>query len=381
MQDHEVFSTFRRLGRIAVTLGFFGLCGAAVVAGQSLIARDVSGAPQLEATPVPVRAMTVELAGGYSVTRRFTGQIEAATRADLGFELDGRLAEVLVEEGDTAAAGTVLARLDTAALLPERATLEAELTALSASAELARLTLTRNDTLVRKGFRSIAAQDEARIALARAEAAIAAIRARIAGVDVRLNKSVLKAPFAARIGARLADAGQTVSAGQPVLMLFEDAAPLLRVGLPSELAAELRSGARVTVVVGGVQQSATVMYVRPDLDPGTRSRSVVLSLPDNGTQILGETATVILDSTVSEPGYWAPLTALREGQRGSWSVMALETTPEGERSVPAAVEVIHTDGERVYLRGSLPSGARIVAVAPDRVAPGQRVAVLTDFAE
>jgi membrane fusion protein, multidrug efflux system len=64
---------------------------------------------------------------------------------------------------------------------------------------------------------------------------------------------------------------------------------------------------------------------------------------------------------------------LREGVRGSWSVMAIDATPEGDRAVPAAVEVIHSDGMRVFLRGALPQGARIVAGAPDRVAPGQLV--------
>lgn len=364
-----------------MTFAVFGLCGAAVLAGQALITRPDAGARQVTAPPVPVRAMTVTLEQGYAVTRRFTGQIEAARRAELGFELGGRIAEVLVEEGGTVPAGAVLARLDTAALVPERAALEAELAALSAAAELARLTLARNDTLAGKGFRSTAAQDDARLALARAEAAMAAIRARISGVDVRLDKSVLKAPFAARIGARMADPGQTVAEGQPVLTLFEDADPLLRTGLPPDLAAGLQEGESVTVEAGGLALSAKIKHIRPDLDPTTRSRSVVFSLPGSGPQALGETAVVILESTVPEPGYWAPLTALREGARGSWSVMALEETAEGERTVPAAVEVIHAEGARVYLRGDLPSGARIVAEAPDRVAPGQRVAAQTVLAE
>ena len=82
---------------------------------------------------------------------------------------------------------------------------------------------------------------------------------------------------------------------------------------------------------------------------------------------------LVLTQVVPEPGFWAPLSALREGARGSWSVMALETTPDGDRTLPAAVEVIHSDGTQVYLRGLLPAGARIVAQAPDRVAPGQIV--------
>jgi RND family efflux transporter MFP subunit len=317
--------------------------------------------------------LTVELAQGYTVTRRFTGQVEAAARTDLGFELSGRITEVLVEEGDVVPVGMVLARLDTSALIPERAALEADMSALAADAELARLTLERNDTLTERGFRSVAAQDDARLALTRAEAGMAAVRAGIAGVDVRLEKSVLTAPFAARVGARMADPGQTAAAGGTVLVLFDAAPARARVGLPPELAAGLAVGDVVTVEQGDAEVAATVRQIRPDLDPSTRSRSVVLTLPEGATHVLGDTIALILTQAVEDPGFWAPLSALREGVRGSWSVMAVEATAQGDRTTPAAVEVIHSDGARVFLRGTLPAGARIIAEAPDRVAPGQLV--------
>lgn len=356
---------------LIVTLAVLGGASAAGLAGYAMIAGQVQGAGGPAAPLTTVRAMTVAPADGYAVTRRFTGQIEAASQTGLGFELGGRITEVLVDEGDLVAAGTVLARLDTRALIPERAALEAELLALAADAELARLTLARNDALTEAGFRSVAAQDDARLTLARVEAGMAAVRARIAGVDVRLDKSVLVAPFAAHVGTRLADPGQSVASGQPVLVLFDAAPAQARVGLPPDLAAGLAPGDVVRVDVGGRLQTARILLVRPDLDPGTRSRSVVLSLGGASGPALGDTVALILEQTVAEPGFWAPLGALREGVRGSWSVMAIEATPDGDRTIPAAVEVIHSDGAQVFLRGALPPGARIVAQAPDRVAPGQ----------
>ena len=214
-----------RVLTVTMTVMVCGAAAAAVIGGFSLIAAEGDAAPGVAAPRTSVGVMSVELAQGYTVTRRFTGQVEAAARTDLGFEFGGRITEVLVEEGDVVSRGTVLARLDTSALIPERAALEAELAALAADAELARLTLARNDALTERGFRSVAAQDDARLTLARAEAGMAAVRARIAGVDVRLEKSVLTAPFAARIGARMADPGQTAAAGQTVLVLFDAARP------------------------------------------------------------------------------------------------------------------------------------------------------------
>ena len=103
-----------------------------------------------------------------------------------------------------------------------------------------------------------------------------------------------------------------------------------------------------------------------------------MTLPADADPVLGDTAAVILEQAIEETGFWAPLSALREGVRGSWSVMALEATPEGDRTLTAAVEVIHIDGARVFLRGRLPAGARIVAEAPDRVAPGQLVLAMAE---
>ncbi|AZL58228.1 efflux RND transporter periplasmic adaptor subunit [Tabrizicola piscis] len=357
------------------TLVIMAASVAAVVGGAGLIAGASQIARTVEAPIVPVAALRVEIVHGYAVTRRFVGQVEAAARTDLGFELGGRITEVLVEEGDVVAAGAVLAHLDTSALIPERAALEADLAALAADAELARLTLTRNDRLNGQGWRSTAALDDARLALARAEAGMAAIRARIAGVDVRLEKSALLAPFAARIGDRLADPGQTVASGQTVLVLFDSGPARVRVGLPPDLAAGLAVGDAVRVDYGGAVQMAAVRQIRPDLDPSTRSRSVILTLDAEANPVLGDTVALILDQTVKATGFWAPLSALREGARGSWSVLAIEPTADGDRTVPAAVEVIHSDGAQVYLTGMLPPGARIVAQAPDRVAPGQLVLV------
>jgi RND family efflux transporter MFP subunit len=366
-------STLRRVLTLGLTLAVFGGAGAAVYAGFAVISAQGDAGAVSRAPASIVAAMQIDIADSYTVTRRFTGQIEAATQIDLAFEFGGRVTKVLVDEGDVIAQGTVLARLDTSALMPQRAALEADLAALAADAALARLTLARNDTLADRWFRSVAAQDDARLALTRAEAGMAATRARIAGVDVQINKSVLTAPFDARIGARRADAGQTVAAGQSVLMLFDAAPARARIGLPPALAADLQTGDSVTVEIGGSTHAATIRQIRPDLDPGTRSRSVVLDLPAGLDPVLGDTVSLVLAQVVPETGFWAPLSALREGARGSWSVMALETTPDGDRTLPAAVEVIHSDGAQVYLRGLLPAGARIVAQAPDRVAPGQIV--------
>jgi RND family efflux transporter MFP subunit len=369
----------RRLAGLASTLAVIALAAGATVVGVNAIAERAEAlAPPPAAPLTPVSSMTVAMEAGYTVDRRFTGQVEAAAQSDVSFEYGGRLTEVLADEGARVPAGAVIARTDVSALLPQRAALEAELAALHADAELARLAMGRADTLAERGHASQAARDDARLSLARAEAGMAAIRAQIAGIDVQIGKAEVRAPFDARVGARLADPGQAIAAGQPVLRLYDDGPARLRVGVPPHLATALPEGAEVRVAIGGREVAASVLQLRPDLDPVTRSREVILSLPAEAGLALGETATLILPETVAEPGFWAPLSALKEGARGSWTVMAVERRPDGDTVVPAGVEVIHMAGTQVYLRGVLPPGNRIVGEAANRVAPGQIVLVLAE---
>jgi membrane fusion protein, multidrug efflux system len=370
-------SILRRLAGLTSTLAVVALAAGGTVAGVNLIADRAAALPPPPAAPLtPVASLSVRMEPGYTVDRRFTGQIEAVATSDVGFEFGGRLTEVLADEGDHVPAGTVLARTDISTLLPQRAALEAELAALAADAERARLALSRADTLAARGHASEAAQDDARLTLARTEAGMAARRAQIAGIDVQIAKSEVRAPFDARVGARLADPGQAIGAGQPVLRLFDATPARLRVGVPPHLAMTLPPGGEVRVLFSGQEVTGRILQIRPDLDPVTRSRAVIVALPPGLDPAFGETATLVLPETVAERGFWAPLSALKEGARGSWTVMAVEARPDGDAVVPAAVEVIHAADARVFLRGALPPGNRIVGEAASRVAPGQMVLVL-----
>jgi hypothetical protein len=217
-------------------------------------------APAATAPQTSVGMMTVELASDYTVTHRFTGQVEAAARTELGFEFGGRVTETLVEEGDLVPKGAALARLDTSALIPQSAALEAELAALAADAELARLTLARNDALTERGFRSVAAQDDARLTLACAEAG---------------------------------------------------------------MAAGLAVGGTVTVALDAALMEATLHQIRPDLDPNTRSRSVVLALPADTTTVGG-----FLPLIVGGGGFWPPFAMSVAGGVALSMTLAFAFTPQ-----------------------------------------------------
>ena len=183
----------RRLSRPVVTAVVVALVsgGLAAIGG----AADPYGSVLPEPTPpVAVAVQAVAHRPGYEVARAFVGVVEARRESRVGFELGGKVAAVLFDEGDFVEAGEVVARLDTSILEAERETLRAAREQARAAAELAAITRERVATARAKNAVSSQQWDEADkshqsllAALARAEAAVAAIDTRLAKAEMRAN--------------------------------------------------------------------------------------------------------------------------------------------------------------------------------------------------
>ena len=88
----------------------------------------------------------------------------------------------------------------------------------------------------------------------------------------------------------------------------------------------------------------------------------------------GAVARIELGREVESPGFWLPITSLTRGSRGLWSVYAVARMGDGKQIVSRrSVEVIHTEGERARVRGTLDDGDLVISDGTHRVVPGQRV--------
>jgi RND family efflux transporter MFP subunit len=328
--------------------------------------------PPLEVLSAPVRQES-----SYLEARAFAGRLEPARSAALGFERGGRIADVRAREGDEVAAGQILARLDTAILENTRARLTATRAAQAAVVELARVTDARQAGLTERAV-SAQRRDEARLELARAEAELAATDAALDGVAIELAKSELRAPFAGHVAARLRDEGATVAAGEPALELLETGAPRARIGVAPDVAAGLELGARYALELRGAALPARLAALRPDLDPASRTVVALFDLdpglaPRAGFGF-GDVVVFVARAEREQPGYWLPLSALTEGERGLWAVnVVLDAPGGGQVAGREAVRVVTVEGERAYVSGAIPDGAEVVIDGAHRVVPGQPV--------
>jgi RND family efflux transporter MFP subunit len=381
-----------------------------------------------------VQTIAVEPVTAYQVARKYTGAIVARRVSQLGFESTGKLEEIYFDEGDAVTAGTALAKLDTEHLETKRrqlvarraqaaakldemvagprdediAAARARVESFQAEVELLRLQTARQKRLLAQTATSRDEYDQHAFSLKAREsqlneaqhnleellngtrkeqieaqrAVVEELTAAIADIDVDLRKSTLKAPFDGTIGRRLADDGTVVAAGEPIFRLVEDQVLEAWIGLPVHATRGLVAKSLQRVKIGGQYFDATVAGRFPEVDPATRTRTVVLELDDSAADhvVHGEVVRLELDETVVANGYWLPSTALTRGARGLWTAFAVveadlhdATQPNLFRVERRDIEVLHTESNRVLVRGTVNSGDRVVTSGTHRVVPGQLV--------
>lgn len=364
------------LGRAALTLAFVAVAVAVGIAGFNALSARAASDPGVDPAPLTtVAPIPLAIAEGHAMTRRFTGQIEAARDVALGFEEGGTVQEVLVREGERVAEGDVLARLDTRLLEAQRASALAARAALAAEVELLRRTDARQRALLAEGHVTEQRVDETSLRLAQGEARITEIDAEIAALDVRLSKAVIVAPFEARIAARLLDEGGVAAPGAAVLTVVEDAPVRFRVALDPALAETLERGVEVRIAVGSETLRARLSELAPEIDPDTRSRLAWFDVATAGRAPPSRsTGEVLIETMRAERGAWVDLSALRQGPRGTWTLLIAEPRSDGTAEIVLeAAEILHIAGARAFVRGTFADGALVLPAGTHRVVPGEAV--------
>lgn len=355
--------------------GLIALCLVGLIGGTAAIFHMRASAETVSEEPDPLPVAVIEAAplSAYTVTEYFAGRIEAAQRTLISFERPGLVDAIYVDEGDTIAKGDLLAELDRTQLRTQRAQLAAQLKRAQADVELAELTAKRQAELRKKGHASTQRFDEARLNAESARARLSETQAAIRAVDIDLEKSEVRAPFAATIGMLMIDPGAVVGAGTSVVELLSEGSAKARVGVNPDAAEKLQSGQIHTVKIDDKPYRARIVSVRPDLSPQTRTVDVQLAIEGADDIAYGETVSLALKRVVARPGYWVPNTALIEGRKGLWTVYIVQNEADAQIIRREAIEIVHFETDRAYVESNFEPGTRVVAGGVHRVIPGQKV--------
>jgi len=208
---------------------------------------------------IPVNMMKVSETP-VSNTVNAVGALIAEDSVVLRPEIDGRIDKLLFKEGQPVKQGTVLVVLDSA---DQRA----RLAAAQADLKLAESRYQRSEELVAQNFISREALDVTR-------ANLDILRARLLQEQVALDKTVLRAPFAALVGLRQVSPGAYVKKGDDIVRLDALGNLKLEVPVPETYLPLVRIGLPVTLTVDalpGQTFSGKVHAIDPVVDPVSRN--------------------------------------------------------------------------------------------------------------
>jgi membrane fusion protein (multidrug efflux system) len=244
------------------------LAGCNSAGGQKGDAAGAPGGGQQAPPPMPVEVV-VARADTVVDAILATGEIEAMQSVELRPDIEGRIAEILAREGVEVSRGTPLFKVDDAELKAEVARAEAD-------RDLAQQSLARTRDLLSQKASS---QSE----LERAEATARMTAAQLELLKVRLDRTVVRAPFAGVVGERTVSLGDYVTTSSPLVTLQTVSPQRAAFQVPERYADRLKVRQTVTFRVAalpGKEFTGRVDFVDPVVQLPARTIMVKAQVPN-----------------------------------------------------------------------------------------------------
>jgi len=323
--------------------------------------------------PPLVRAINVGTAN--ATYRSFTGVVVARTQSDLGFRVQGKILERLVDAGETVKRGQPLMRLDPVDLSLQAQAQQQTVMAARARARQASQDEARYRGLVAAGAVSASAYDQIKAAADTARADLSAAQAQANVAQNARSYAVLVADADGVVMDTLAEPGQVVSAGQPVVRLARAGQREALVQLPETLRPAPQSEAEATLY-GDKNQfvNARLRVLSDAADPLTRTFEARYVLEGAlASAPLGSTVTLrIADGNASHKVMQVPLSALFDPGKGPgvWMI-----TGQPAQVTWRAVRVEGLSDDMANVTSGIGAGDKVVALGAHLLHDGETVRV------
>jgi RND family efflux transporter MFP subunit len=324
---------------------------------------DEAAAPSAETVNVPTVTLH-EVSTALSEDRaEAVGTVRLADEVQLAFTTPGRIALVSVDDGDLVKKGELLAALE-----PDR--VASDLAAAQAEAERAGRELRRLEALRIEGWVTEGQLDAARAASRSANAAVKA-----ASFSTRTSR--ITAPADGVVLERLAEPGQIVDAGTPVLAFGRgDGGFILQVPLTDREANRRSLGEAAEARIQALGEPAfpvRLTRLAGRADPQTGTFAAEFTLPPRPGLRSGQVGSVSMAAQDGASALVAPLEALTAARAGEAVLWIYEE--ESSAVTPRTVTLGEMGDGGVVVTGGIAAGERIVLSSSDALADGQRVRV------
>jgi len=342
------------------------LAGTKVLQIQTLIAAGKS-----QVTPPESVSTAVAEKQQWQVTLSAIASVTAVQGVTVTADIPGTVKVIAFESGAAVNKDDVLVRLDTSSE-------EAQLKAIQAQVHLAKVSLERVQNLRKQDMISQAEEDTAVATLNQSEANAAVVQATI-------EKKIIRAPFAGKLGIRQVNLGQYLENGKPVVSLQSLDPVYVNFSLPQQELPRIKTGMPVRVKVDSypnVKFEGQLTAINPDLNPSTRS--------------VGLQATFANTEQLLRPGMFAraevllpeeqnvvviPLTSLLRAAYGD-SVFIVEPATNGSGGLVVRQQPVRTGRARettISVESGLKAGEKVVRAGAFKLRTGMEVQEYNDL--
>jgi membrane fusion protein, multidrug efflux system len=325
--------------------------------------KGMASAPQTVST-------TIAAASAWQSRTQALGTLRAVRGADLAAQASGVVDKIHIESGAEVAAGTVL-------LVLKPNDDPAKLVQLQAQAELASITLKRDEE-------QLQAQAVSQAIVDTDASNLKAARAQVLAQQALIQEKVVRAPFAGRLGIRLVDEGQYLAAGTTVVTLQALDPIFIDFYVPQQALARLKVKQAVSATVDaypGVAFTGNIASVNSKVDTASRNVQVRASFANAERRLVpGMYANVDIDDGDPSTLVTLPQSAITHNPYGDTVYLVQKSGADDKGSpkltvVQRFVKLGDTRGDQIAVKSGIAVGDEVVTAGQMKLRNGSPVVI------
>jgi len=369
-----------RKGMLIAAIGVAAVFAGGAFAWKATRAPASQAATASAVAPRPLELIAQEVhtikPRGLVDTIRFTGTTQPVDQTVVKARVAGRLAEVLVREGDKVEKGQLLARFETIELQAKVDERRSAVEAARAELRWAARDRADKETLSARNIVSQSAADQARSTAENRTSMVAVAEAQLDVARKNLADAEVRAPFAGVIGERIANQGESLPVDGKIVALLDTSRVEIAAQMPAADVVRLEVGQLATINLEGFGErpfGGRVTRISPTAQAGSRSIPVYVEILDHDEGLRGGLfGTGGIAVKEKAHALAVPVAAMRRDDEGDF-VLAVEN----DILVRKPVGAVRTwsRGELVEVKG-LEAGMVVVAAPLPGLRAGQAVKIV-----
>ncbi len=356
--------------RMAIMLLLVGALLGAIFGFQAFKARMVKKFMASQGTPVQTVSTITASEQAWQPQIEAVGSLTARQGTDIAPEVSGIVSRIHFKSGEEVRAGTLLLELNAVSDI-------AQLHALEAAAELAKSTYARDLQQYQDRAVSQATLDTDR-------ATVKGTSAQVAQQQALVDKKLIRAPFAGRLGIRAVDLGQYLNAGTKIVTLQALDPIFVDFYLPQKSIGRIKVGQSVGAradAFPGQTFAGEISAIDPKVDPSTRNVHVRAAI-HNPRHLLLPGMFAIADIQAGPPSrqITLPQTAISYNPYGNLVYVVEENgkAPDGRPRLVARQKFVTTGatrGDQVAIAKGIKAGDVVVTSGQIKLRNGSPVVI------